>query len=359
MLRIAAAGFAGFVAENGARVACLKACGAGGGVADDARSAAGRAAGPAGLCRRGGRCPHRAAIARGRILARFQSLTVSTRSLPGSRLSLRSRRCSCARPDAPARCRRMFVLSIVADIATTAIKLGFPLVAPAAAQSALWTGSIATDAIYALAVVWWVGAMVCVVGSLEWQSPQARPRLIGRVVALWVALFVANALVPHAPVFLPPNFDAAQRQLVGSSLRAPPGTRRRGARTSRGSKKHSRRCSRPRSPALAPQRKGVTDIYALGIAGWGDQDVFVKELDGGLESIASVLPIKDRTIRLDQSSRHGRQLFRSPICRIFRPPCMPSATSWTRTKTFSSLFMTSHGEQDRLCAGIAGAARPS
>jgi hypothetical protein len=49
---------------------------------------------------------------------------------------------------------------------------------------------------------------------------------------------------------------------------------------------------------LAPPRQGATDVYALGLAGCAEQDVFLKELDGGLAAIANVLPIKDRTIRL-------------------------------------------------------------
>ncbi len=99
----------------------------------------------------------------------------------------------------------MLVLSIVAEVVTTGLSLGVPAVTPAIEQSPLWTGPIAAYLIYALAVVWWVGAMATVVGSLE---PQLRLRLIGKAAALWVALFVANALVPQAPVFLPPDFDA-------------------------------------------------------------------------------------------------------------------------------------------------------
>ena len=49
---------------------------------------------------------------------------------------------------------------------------------------------------------------------------------------------------------------------------------------------------------LAPHRKGETNIYAIGIAGWATLDVFAKEVDGGLTAIGRVLPIKDRMIRL-------------------------------------------------------------
>ena len=49
---------------------------------------------------------------------------------------------------------------------------------------------------------------------------------------------------------------------------------------------------------LAPQRKGVTDLYTIGVAGWADEDVFIKELDGALASLAKVLPIDGRVVRL-------------------------------------------------------------
>jgi hypothetical protein len=49
---------------------------------------------------------------------------------------------------------------------------------------------------------------------------------------------------------------------------------------------------------LAPTNKRTTNIYAVGIAGWADQDVFIKELDGGLAAVDRILPIRNRTLRL-------------------------------------------------------------
>ena len=49
---------------------------------------------------------------------------------------------------------------------------------------------------------------------------------------------------------------------------------------------------------LAPQRQGATDLYTIGVAGWADQDVFVKELDGTLASLNRVLPVDGRMLRL-------------------------------------------------------------
>ncbi len=233
----------------------------------------------------------------------------------------------------------MFVLSIVADMATTAIKLGFTLSVPAGAQSALWTGTVAMDAIYAVAVVWWVGAMVCVVGSLEWQT---RLPLIGRVVALWAALFVANAAVPHAPVFLPPNFDARNAnwwEVLYANHRA-----RVAAEEFAQIEKAQPALLQSEIARLAPERKGVIDIYALGVAGWADQGVFGKELDGGLESIASVLPIKDRIIRLinrrdtvDSVPLANLQNFQAAVHAI--------GDVMNKDEDVLVVFLTSHGEK--------------
>jgi hypothetical protein len=49
---------------------------------------------------------------------------------------------------------------------------------------------------------------------------------------------------------------------------------------------------------LAPQRKGVADVYTIGVAAWADEDVFVKELDGTIASLTKVLPIEQRVLRL-------------------------------------------------------------
>jgi hypothetical protein len=49
---------------------------------------------------------------------------------------------------------------------------------------------------------------------------------------------------------------------------------------------------------LAPQQPGTTDIFALGVAGWSDLDVFPKEIEGAFASLGRILPLQDRTVRL-------------------------------------------------------------
>jgi hypothetical protein len=246
----------------------------------------------------------------------------------------------------------MLVLSIVAEIVIAAFQLGLPHFAPAAAGT-LWASTIPGGAIYAIAVAWWAGAMVCVVGSLQWQT---RLRLLGRVAALWVALFVANALVPHAPVFLPPSFDArtANWWEVLHTLYLNKNDKPHVAKADIDKVARTQPTLMQAAIArLAPQRKGITDVYALGIAGWAAQDVFIKELDGGLQAIASVLPIKDHTIRL---INNRDTLADVPTANFenFAAAVHAIGNVMDKNEDVLVLLMTSHGEQTGFALELFG-----
>ena len=104
---------------------------------------------------------------------------------------------------------------------------------------------------------------------------------------------------------------------------------------------------------LASSRKGETEIYTLAVAGWADQDVFIKEIDGALEAIGSVLPIKGRTVRL--------------INRRDTVDTIPLANFWNFSAAVHAigdvmdkdndvfvLVMTSHGEQTGFALQLPG-----
>jgi Peptidase C13 family len=246
----------------------------------------------------------------------------------------------------------MFILSVAADLVTSAIRLGFPLLAPDAAEGPVWTSTITGVVIFAVAVGWWVGAMACVIGSLE---PRSRLRALGTAAAMWLALFAANALVPHAPVFIPPDFDARTanwweiahtyyREKTGDTAAVPPQVVQL-ERAQPGLLKAE-------IARLAP-RKDATNVYALGIAGWADQDVFIKELDGGLDSIASVLPIKDRTIKLiNNRSTLGTAPLANP--QNFAAAVRAIGAVMNKEEDVLVLFMTSHGEQTGFALQVPG-----
>jgi hypothetical protein len=238
----------------------------------------------------------------------------------------------------------MFVLSIVLETVMAAIKVGLLLVVSHAGASAFWTGATAPNTLFAIGAAWWIGAMVCVLRSLE---PVPRVRLLGRVVALWAALFAASLLVPHAPVFVPHGFDIRTanwweilhaRYLAGKGGGPPSAASAQAQRAQLQDSLLQAQVAR-----LAPQRKGVIDIYAIGIAGWADQDVFIKELDGGLAAIARVLPLRDRTLRLVNHRETAASL---PLAnqRNFAAAVHAVGAVMDKSEDVLVLLMTSHGD---------------
>ena len=247
----------------------------------------------------------------------------------------------------------MFILSIVADLVTAAIRLGFPFIAPDAAEGPVWTSAITGAVIFVVAVGWWVGAMACVVGSLE---PRSRLRALGVAVAMWVALFAANALVPHAPVFVPPDFDARTAnwwEVVHAYYREKNGDAGGVSQQVVQLEKAQPGLLKAEIARLAPPRQDTTNVYALGIAGWAEQDVFIKELDGGLDSIASVLPIRDRIVKLiNNRSTLGTAPLANP--QNFAAAVRAIGGIMNKDRDILVLFMTSHGEQTGFALQVPG-----
>jgi hypothetical protein len=237
----------------------------------------------------------------------------------------------------------LFVLSIMTDIAAAAVELAAPRLATAAALNAFWARATTGGAIFAVEVVWWLGAMLCVLRSLD---PQSRLHALGRVCALFIALLIANALLPHMPVFAGRDFDIqnanwweylyARYALNGV------------ARIDEAQSK----LLQSEIAALAPRRNGVTGIYALGIAGM-DQDVFVKEVSGALASIAAILPIKDRTIRLINSHETAATV---PLAnpQNFAAAVHGIAAVMDKNNDVLILVMTSHGERTGFALQLPG-----
>ena len=238
----------------------------------------------------------------------------------------------------------MFALSVFADIVIAAVRLAMPLLATKIGSNEFWTSTYTAAGAHAAEIIWWIGAMVCVLGSLEQESA---PRRIGRVAALWVALFAANALVPHMPVFAAGNFDirdanwweflrAKYAANYGQTAQAANGELAR-ATEAQGA------LLQAEVTRLAPHRKGETAIYALGIAGWAGLDVFTKEVDGGLTSIARLLPIKERTLRL---INNPTTIATVPLASLhnFTAAVHAIGNAMNKDDDVLVLLMTSHGD---------------
>jgi len=248
----------------------------------------------------------------------------------------------------------MFVLSVIADIVMTAMSVGAPLVMQAAGQPAFINNAVVASATYILLFVWWIGAMTCIVGSLEQQSGW---RLVARIAGLWLALFAANVAMPHTPVFVPPDFDPRNAnwwETVYAAHRAE-GKPRTGLSSGQIVQidKTQPRLLEDQFARLAPSRKGETEIYTLAVAGWADQDVFIKEIDGALEAIGSVLPIKGRTVRLI-NRRDTVDTIPLANFRNFSAAVHAIGDVMDKDNDVFVLVMTSHGEQTGFALQLPG-----
>jgi hypothetical protein len=196
--------------------------------------------------------------------------------------------------------------------------------------------------VFAIVSVWWIGAMLAVLRSF---APLPRLRAVGRVASLWVALLAVTAVVPHAPVFVGRDFDirranwweSLHARLVASAENAAAQTE--AARL----EQLQRSLLQAEIAALAPATKGLINVYAIGVAGWADQDVFLKELDGGLAALAEILPIKGHTLRLVNRRETLESL---PLAnqRNFAAAVHAVGEAMNKNDDVLLLLMTSHGE---------------
>ena len=93
---------------------------------------------------------------------------------------------------------------------------------------------------------------------------------------------------------------------------------------------------------MLPERKGTTDIYAIGIAGWSDQDVFIKELNGGLSILSRSLGMDRGAMRL---VNHRDTLATTPVATRtnFAAAVHAVAGIMNKDEDILVVFITSHG----------------
>jgi hypothetical protein len=108
--------------------------------------------------------------------------------------------------------------------------------------------------------------------------------------------------------------------------------------------------------ALPPQQPGTTDIYAVGLAGWADQDVFPKELNGALASINAVLPLRG-TVRLVNQVETAKTI---PLAsrQNFAAAVHDVAQVMDKDEDILILFMTSHGSTAGVGLQLPGVTVP-
>ena len=261
----------------------------------------------------------------------------------------------------------MVALSVLTEVVLSAIRLGLALVLPPSpiglvlslfpALSAHgltdWAEGAISISFFLAPLVSWIGGMFAIIRSVE---PGAQLRLLTRVIALWAALFIAKGLVPHTPVFAGPSFDARSANWWEYARAAQAARRERNADPDIASAR-----LQSLQPALlqaafarlAPQSKGATDVYALGIAGFADQDVFVKEVDGALAALERALPVSGRSLRLINSAETAET---TPLAsrRNFAAAVQAVGQVMNKAEDVLLLFMTSHGSNNGIALQVPG-----
>jgi len=232
----------------------------------------------------------------------------------------------------------MLILTCVAELASVAAKVVVALVPSLAAAAAVFHERSVPFAIFAVVSLWWIGAMVAVLHSF---APRPRLFTLGRAAVLWAALLAVSAVVPHAPIFVGRDFDIRTANLW-ESLHARFATAE-AASGPPGFEQTQRSLLHTEIARLVPRKKDATNIYALGIAGWADQDVFLKELDGALAAISAVLPIRGHWVRL---VNHRETLENLPLAnqRNFAAAVHALGEILDKESDVLLLLMTSHGE---------------
>ena len=232
----------------------------------------------------------------------------------------------------------MLILGCLAETANAAGKVAVGFVARPAAITGLDERTV-PFAVIAVVSLWWIGAMVPVLRSY---APQPRLPTFGRAAALFAALLAVSAFVPHAPIFVGRNFDIRSANLW-EALHAHFATAEAAGGGAPGFEQAQRSLLKTELASLAPRQKDTTNIYVLGIAGWADQDVFVKELDGALAAISAVLPIGGHWVRL---VNHRETLESLPLAtrRNFAAAVHGLGEVLDKKTDVLLLVITSHGE---------------
>jgi len=236
----------------------------------------------------------------------------------------------------------MVALLVAAEIFSYAVRLAALLGIAAVSLADFWSARAAPTAVFAAVSLWWIGAMIAILRTF---APLSRFAALGRVAALWVALLAVTAAIPHAPVFVGRDFDINSANLWEAVHARLTASAAQGAAAQSGASRFEqsqRALLQAEVARLAKPAKGVTNVYALGVAGWADQDVFLKEVDGGLAALADVLPIKDRTLRL-ANNRETFETLPLATAQNFAAAVHAIGEVMNKKEDVLLLLLTSHG----------------
>ncbi|WP_407156865.1 C13 family peptidase [Bradyrhizobium sp. STM 3557] len=215
-----------------------------------------------------------------------------------------------------------------------------------------WVLLITTVLPLVVLLVWWIGALAAMFrGCLH-----AYPRPLLRAIGLTTAALLTIAVSPAFPTFVGPDSELSSYNLwEWTRAQLAPANREPIRRVESDSVELSQPLLLEEEVGkLRPERKGTSDIYAIGIAGWSDQDVFIKELDGGLAALDKAIGLDRGTVRL---VNHVDTVDNLPIANQtnFASAVHEVAKVMNRDEDVLLLFITSHGSPSGVALRLSGA----
>jgi hypothetical protein len=210
------------------------------------------------------------------------------------------------------------------------------------------TAADSTVLSFILRLVWWIGAATAILRNTL--GPYESPFL--RAIGLTVTSAIAIARLPAFPTFVGGDFDLSSYNVWEWAYtkfdRAVPEVDTAAIELSQPSLVEAE------VKRLLPEQKGKADIYAIGIAGWSDQDVFIKELNGGLAALDKAMGLDRGTVRL---VNHADTIATLPIASRtnFASAVHAVAKIMNRDEDVLLIFITSHGGPTGVGLRLSGA----
>jgi hypothetical protein len=209
-----------------------------------------------------------------------------------------------------------------------------------------------SGALTALYIIWAFGAIFALFRSVVTGGRWSK---LLRTAGYFAATFLVTHFFPHLPVFAPPDFQLANANVWEQKHAA-------AIEQARAQRPHvdANQLSLAQ-PALldaaisrlAPQRDRVSDIYAIGVAGYSGEDVFIRELNGALDVLGQVLPLEGRTLRL---VNHLSLVSAAPLASLqnFAGAIHGIGKVMNKDEDVLLLFMTSHGSPEGFSLAMEG-----
>lgn len=249
----------------------------------------------------------------------------------------------------------LMLMSCFEFLAGAVIELGRRRAALDLAGPSFWTHDKIEILIFLVYLVWWLGAVAAIFRSVQ---PE-RGRAVPRAFALWTALIVSLLALPLYPTFRGADFDVRTSSLW-QYIPAYLNSRRSGQAAQRASTDDGAELdfSQPalldtQFSALAPRAKAKTNIYAIGVAGSVEQDVFLAELKGGLNVLSRLFPLNGHIVELVNQPNTTRSLpvaSRQNLAAAVRAVARVMETD----EDILLLFMTSHGSPEGMALSLPG-----